>query len=179
MELITRGEVSNTATNISIAGIASNYQHLQLDIVGSIADSGYARASLKLTFNGVTTGTGYHSIFMGSELGTGRSWPGAQTSYNTSTDHIAIGGGIRMAESDFNTGAFQIYIFNYASTSYNKNVLYKGTSFAGEHNTSYTYNNVWGSGMWENTSAITSISLVTPNGTYSGGTTYALYGYGA
>ena len=177
MELISRGEVNNTATTISITGIPQGYQHLQLDVAGSIKDTGYTRANLKLTFNSNTSN--YHFLFMGSEIGSGRSWNSSQRASSTATDHIGIGGGIRMAESDFNTGAFQIYIFNYSSATLNKNVLFRGTSFAGEHNTSYTYNNTLGSGMWENASAITSLSLLTPNGTYSGETTFSLYGYGA
>lgn len=165
-ESIATATLSTAASSISITSIPSTYQHLQLRCrVQSTANTGNIR-EVNLTINS-DTGTNYarHSLVGdGSTAFANGSATRANINHQWCPDQS-------LGSTFWGVACFDFH--DYASTSKFKTVrLLAG----GEQNNSAYGRLILGSGLWQSTSALTSISLAPDSGNFSAGTTIALYG---
>lgn len=165
-ESIATATLTSAASSISISSIPSTYQHLQLRCrVQSTANTGNIR-EVNLTINS-DTGTNYARHSLIGDGGTAFANSGAtraNINHQWCPDQSLGSGFWGVACFDFH---------DYANTSKFKTVrLLAG----GEQNNSAYGRIILGSGLWQSTSAITSISLAPDSGNFSAGTTIALYG---
>lgn len=163
---IATATLTSAASSISISSIPSTYQHLQLRCrVQSTANTGNIR-EVNLTINS-DTGTNYARHSLIGDGGTAFANSGAtraNINHQWCPDQSLGSGFWGVACFDFH---------DYANTSKFKTVrLLAG----GEQNNSAYGRIILGSGLWQSTSAITSISLAPDSGNFSAGTTIALYG---
>ena len=145
-------------SSITFSSIPSTYKHLQ---IRGIANDAF-RSNLRMTFN-ADTGANYsfHMLY-----GNGSA---ATVASGTSANYIDYVG---KAESTSNVyGASIIDIHDYASTTKNKTTR----TFFG-----YDFNgggwSALASGLWMSTSAISSVTITNPNGNYTAGSVFSLYG---
>lgn len=155
---IARQSVNNTSTGtITFSSIPSTYTDLVI-----VSNLGMVTAArLYLRFNGITTNT-YSDRYM---TGTGAAYAGTDTNQNAMT----VGG----AWNGFSTSldaSNVINIMDYKNTTTFKTLIAR------------TANNKTGSGsvdalsgLWSNTSAITSVSLI-GGSNFLFGSTFTLYG---
>lgn len=148
---------TGSSGTITFSSISSSYRHLQLRGIIASPSSNY----VLIRFNS-DSGANYTAHFLygngSSALSTALT---SQTAgYTTRAD---------AGSPTFATGI--IDILDYANT--NKNKTFR-TLTGWENNTTGIV--MLNSGVWLNTSAITSIDLITQSGNYSSGTTFALYG---
>lgn len=148
-----------SSSSVNFTGIPSTYRDLILTLTGSPSDTSYPVIALRFNSD---SGTNYAYVGMtgnGSTAGAGS---------NGSQNYLSIGQGYGTGpntSSIFNT---VVYIVDYSTTNKNKLVLSR--------------NNVAGTGVeaqssrWANTSAITSISVITTSGAFAAGSTFSLYG---
>jgi len=167
-ESIASVTASGGETSFTFSSIPSTYQHLEIRGINrdTIALSG--AAGVNLQFNN-DTGANY-----------GRHWllgDGANVSAGANTGFDAIyliGGSIKGSSTSSTFGASIISIHDYASTTKNKTVR----AFTGSdaNTASANFYVVLNSGLWLDTSAITSIKLLPGQTAFAAGTTFALYG---
>ena len=171
-ESIASTRLTSAAPNITFSSIPNTFQHLQLrGIVRGTVSSSQQTAAIR--FNGDSGGNyNAHTII---------SKANAPTTYETGPDTMMefyeIPGG-NQAAGIF--GPVIIDILNYKSTDKYKviRVLYgfsnNSTSVGGTKSATISIF----SGVWFNTNAITSISLIEQSGnnSYATGTTFSLYG---
>ena len=142
------------AASVTFSSISQSYRDLVL--VGQVAA---ASASFSgIYFNG-DTGNNYHQLFM---VGTGSSF-GTQTQYGQPV--IFLG-----QDSTLNTTPwiFQLNLIDYSITGRSQQGIYK----TGTYNDRTTLSTT----RWENTSAITSITLAGRTDNFLAGSSFALYG---
>lgn len=156
--IIASATVSTGVNNIDFNSIPQTYTDL---VVLFTARSSAADANVMMRFNGSTTGYSQRRIYSdGSSLINGGSYG----------ESVGVGN-----QSTENTGAFGItraYIPNYTNSAY-KCFL---SESAAENNTTTAYQIQFG-GMWSNSAAITSISLVMgSNNNFVTNSTAYLYG---
>jgi hypothetical protein len=158
-ESIATSTVTGTNT-ITFSSIPSTYKHLQIRAMNIFS----AETVLDLRLNGDTGGNyTQHGIF-----GTGAS-VGVIGSSGTST--VSINGGYDGIPSGFPCVSI-IDIHDYASTTKNKTVR----SFSGTNNNTTQDRDVClTSGLWINTSAVTSVTLFS-GANFTTGNTVSLYG---
>jgi hypothetical protein len=113
---------------------------------------------MRLQFNG-DTGSNYSYVRAFGGEGTADSTSGTETSLRTQTGNASSG-------NSFGGVFFYSNIFDYSATDKHKAVLSRSTS-------SFTS---MLAGRWANTSAITSIKIITTSGDINSGSTFALYG---
>jgi hypothetical protein len=160
--------LSAATASVTFAGIPSGYKHLQVRIFGATTRGTYGIDSLLITFNG-DSGSNYswHSVY-----GDG-SAASAQSAANTSS----IGNPALFGTTTSSTfGAGTLDILDYASTNKTKVPrLLAGNDING---TTAGYGGRVGlsSGLWNNTSAITSIKFTPENGSLATYSSFALYG---
>jgi hypothetical protein len=153
---------SGGSSTVTFSSIPSTFQHLQIRAI--VRDSG--------------TGTAYDNLRANSDTGSNYSW------------HYLQGNGSTTAAS---AGATQtsIAILEYPGTSYTSTIFggkiieildyantnkYKTVRFFSSWDANGSGGGVWfGSGSWQSTSAITSLTFIAGN-TYAQETTFALYG---
>lgn len=157
-EPIATTTLGSAASSITFSSIPGTYTDLRLAIVcRTNTDSDAA-----IQFNS-NTGTNYSQTNLygnGSTVTSGRS---------TSATRIYANGGGNTSSTI--PHLYTIDIFSYAGST-NKTVLASGSQ---DRNGSGVVNN--SCGLWRNTNAITSISIVTAGSdTFSAGTTATLYG---
>jgi hypothetical protein len=157
--LIQRVAGTGSSGIITFSNIPQTYQHLQIRYFSRAAGA----SVLSMTFNG-SGGTNYARHYL---LGTGTT---VVASGAADTAQIYTG----YAISSTNIGAVGIIdIHDYASTTKNKTVR----SFTGIENTVSTDSDVrLSSGVWKDTSAITSITF-TSTDNFATNATFALYGF--
>jgi hypothetical protein len=156
--------VPSNTTSITLGSggtgtIPSTYTDLVLVIGNFGMDSG--GSATRLRFNG-DTGSNYSALW---NVGTGST---AATSYDSNQTSMRImGAAIGPSTSNVDTAILNIP--NYSSASVAKTVLMRGSA------ATEAYSLV---GLWRNTAAVTSITLVSYNGTHNilAGTTFTLYG---
>lgn len=156
---LTQSASSVTLNNIPQSG----YTDLKLVIS---ARQG-AENAFDLTFNGSTSS--YSVIRLQGD--------GSSTSSNTASGHTAAIRVIGIAPSGNTANVFsnsEFHIPNYTSSNY-KPVSYEGFN---ENNATESYINV-ASGVWSNTSAITSITITPRAGSLEAYSTFSLYGLAA
>lgn len=153
-ESIQTVPVTSSQSSISFTSIPSTYKHLQIRMsyLSSLSDNSHMR------FNS-DTGSNYawHELFgSGSTAGAGA---GASASF------------VKVGYAEVNPGVAVIDILDYANTSKFKTVR----SLNGSDNNGSGYV-LLRSGLWQSTSAVTSINIYPASGTISANSTFALYG---
>lgn len=162
-ELISTTVLSSATASVSFSSIPSTYKHLQIRMV--TRSSTNATTVAKITFNSTTTGYAKHRLY-----GNGSSVFSDATTSTTSFTTVTGPGtsdssGIYMPEI--------IDILDYASTVKNKTI--RAFSGAEMSNTGDVIGLV--SGLWQNTSAITSILFEGLSASsFAIGSRFSLYG---
>ena len=165
--LIQRTAGTGSSASVTFSSIPSTYSHLQ---IRGIARDTFATANLQtgyLTFNSDTSSSyPNHGL-----VGNGTSVTANGSAATTDIASISYSGSAATANS---YGAFIIDILDYASTSKYKTVRI----FTGFDSNSGTTTNavVLRSGLWMNTSAISSLTLRTGLTAWTTASTFALYG---
>jgi len=164
-ESITTINVGTAVASITFSSIPSTYTSLQVRFMGSAGYGSYNNGTIKCELNADTTSANYyyHSIFGDGSAVTAN---GAQLQKITQ--------GLDTATTTSIYGVGIIDLLNYASTTQNKTLR----SFAGfDTNGATSANRVTLSSMlWMNTAAINSIKLSASDGSWTVGSTFALYG---
>lgn len=160
----------STSASISFTNIPQSYTDLKISISARTNRTGAAVDTIKLIFNGNTSG------YSNKGLG-GQSDSGAFSFTNVGSASIEDNAGTTTDDANANTfGTGDIYIANYTGSKY-KLVASDG---ANENNAVRAYQFIT-SGMWSNTSPITSIVLTPLVGTsftqYSAATLYGIRKY--
>lgn len=151
-----------SSANIVFSSIPATYTHLQIRAINRDTLGGTGTSLFYVRFNG-DTGSNYvrHRLW-----GNGTS---ASSSGAVSQSFIEIFGSSFYSGST-NVGASIIDVLDYASTTKNKTTR----NFSGNDNNGSGFVNI-SSGLWLNTAAITSITLVPEQG-FGTATQFALYG---
>ena len=159
---------SGGSATVTFSSIPATYTHLQIRIFGQTSRGTYGNDQMTMRVNG-DTGSNYSShILSGDGASASASGAATQTSINLS---FKLGS---TTSSAF--GAFIIDALDYANTSKYKTIRnlagvdINGTisSFGGEVELS--------SGLWQSTSAITSLTFTPVNANFTQYSSFALYG---
>lgn len=164
-ESIASATGTGSSTTITFSSIPNTYTSLQ--IRGIIRTDSGAGIGASIRLNG-DTGTNYASHQLYGD-GTTAAAGGA-----ASATSITNGGGLGFGSTTAANivGAFILDIHDYASTTRNKTTRV----FTGRDDNSTGFIRV-GSGLWISTAAVSSISLITSNGSnFTTQTQFALYG---
>ena len=156
---------TGTGSSLEFTSIPSTYQHLQIRGIARTSNSSSVQDYLTMTFNSSNTGYAFHRLY-----GTASSAAAAGFSSQSNITFYRAAG----ANATSNVfGGFIIDIHDYASTTKNKTVRYIG----GIDNNDTNGEIDLGSGLWNNTNAISSIKINVGNGpAFVTGTQFALYG---
>jgi len=155
-EAIATQTLGSAAASVTFSSIPSTYTDLVLVIQAS-NDSG--ATNLRLQFNG-DTATNYSSTRMYGD--------GSSAVSDRTTTAVSMPVGIIGASStDF--GVFTLQIQNYANATTYKTVLAR----AGYSTSGYVTATV---GLWQSTSAVTSVLVNTSGANFRVGNTFSLYG---
>jgi hypothetical protein len=162
-ESIATATGTGSSATITFSSIPSTYKHLQIRAINrdtfgaSFIDFG------TLTFNSSTSGYAAHWLY----------GDGSTTSAFGSASRSNTGWWLGVGDG-YTAGivAATIYdIHDYASTTNNKTIrIFSGVDTNGAGRVALT------SGLWANTSAITSISFTSPNANFTTNTVFSLYG---
>lgn len=166
MKLVAKNVLDTTAASVTFSNIPSSYTDLCLKFSArSGRAQGFLTDSLVVQFNGIATGYSARYLYVNS----GSSIIAATGSGGTFTS-----GSVNSNDSTASTfGNSTLYIYNYAGST-NKATWSYGTSPI--NNSTGFYMSI-ATGLWSNTSAITSMVLTTATGTnYQAGSTFYLYG---
>lgn len=152
MDLIERVSLSASAASITFSNIPQMYQHLQIRMTARSSRSAATQEEISMQFNS-DTGNNYafHELYgIGTSTGAGAL---------ASTNRIVVGYVTGNTAISNNFGMAIIDILDYTSTS--KTTVAR--SIAGTDNNG---NGIIGihSGMWTNTNAVTSVTLVPRTG---------------
>lgn len=142
--------LGSSASSVTFSSIPATYR--DLIVVGDY--TGSTVALVLMEFNG--SASGYTAVEM-----SGSSGGGVSSSTATNINFGAIYGSNKMTVIS--------QIMDYSATDKHKTVLRRG------NNAQQSELNA-AAGRWASTSAITSISIATTGGTFSSGSTFALYG---
>ena len=161
---------SGGQSSVTFSNIPQNFTHLQIRINAQIIRATYGTSNLSLRLNG-DTGNNYavHDVYgngsgVAADNGASQSQILWQDSYGTSATTNIFGAGI-------------IDILDYANTNKYKTVRsLSGVDLNGTNYSAQGYV-TFGSGLWMNTSALTSLTFGYGNGTgFSQYSSFALYG---
>ena len=157
-ESIATTTATGSSSTLTFTSIPATYKSLQ---IRGIANDAF-RSNLRLNFNSDTGANyAYHLLY-----GNGSAAAATGAASATYIDYMG------KAESTASIyGASIIDIVDYASTSkYKTAKTFFGYDFNGGGWSSLS------SGLWMSISAITSITITNPNGNYTSGSTFSLYG---
>lgn len=157
---------TGSSTSLTFSSIPSTYQHLQIRGV-SRNTGGSLSYAIYLTFNGSSTGYAWHYL---KGNGSAASASGAANEVNINLQN-ADAGGTSVAST---VGTSIIDIHDYASTSKYKTVRALSGTDANTASTGFAIS--LGSGLWQSTNAISSITITNGYDFFSTNTTFALYG---
>jgi hypothetical protein len=148
---------NGSSGSVTFSSIPSTFKHLQLRVFANVSSIDYSH----IRFNG-DSGNNYfaHDLF-----GNGNS-AGAQAF--TSQNNV-VGTYTPQASSIFNAAVFDI--LDYQNTNKNKTVRFLSGYDA--NGSGFVF---FGSGAWNNTSAVSSLTYYMDSGTFSTGSSFALYG---
>jgi hypothetical protein len=154
--------VGTSVSTVTFSGIPAGYKHLQLRYIGR-TDWATAGADFLYSLNGDTTNSNYAYHRLGGEGSV------AFSQASTSSRIIGINNGANAGTNMFAAGIMDI--LDYASTSKNKTVRNLVGSDRNGSGLVALYSN-----LYMSTNAITSLSLITENGSWVSGSQFALYG---
>ena len=165
-ESIATVTASGGESSLSFTSIVGTYKHLQIRGIARNNFAANANDQLKLTFNGDTSGTTYslHNL-----RGNGSTTTAVGSASNADIVMYRVTALSGSTSGIYGTSIIDIH--NYSSTSQYKTVRYFG---GGDLNGAGDVS--LGSGLWQNTAAITSINIAGAGTTFISGTTFALYG---
>lgn len=152
---LATGSLSGSTTTIS--SISGSYKSLRFDVRGLSVSTG---ADIRFRINGVSTNSYAYLTLQLIDL----------VSSSTADSGIRISGNAGLTSAG-TSNFWTIQMPNYTDTSSFKIVNYNGAVT----DTNYSFIQCFGSGCYNSTSAITSISIVTSGGTFDAGT-YELFG---
>ena len=164
--LISSNVLTTTAASVTFSSIPATFTDLVVR-VSARCSVGAARTGLNLTLNGSSVAVYSYTILYASGA--------SASSYNGgSSTSLAEFIGANGATSTTNTFANdEIYIPNYASSAYK---VLSGVTAQEINSTGNNLNQV-AAGLWSNTAAITSITLVDNNASnFVSGSSFYLYG---
>jgi hypothetical protein len=168
-ESIASATGTGSSGTITFSSIPSTYKHLQIRGITRNTNAATTSNSLRINFNGDISSSNYafHTL-----NGDGSNDNAAGTS---GFSYIQAVGVVPQNNATANlVGAVIIDIHDYASTTKNKTVRIFGGSDSNAADTTYKVN--LASGLWVDTSAINSISIVSASASWETQTTFALYG---
>ena len=168
-ESIASATGTGSSGTITFSSIPATYASLQIRGITRNTNAAATSNSLRLNFNGDTSSSNYafHTL-----NGDGSNANAAGTS---GFSYIQAVGVVPQDSATANlVGAVIIDIHDYASTTKNKTVRTFGGSDSNAADTTYKVN--LASGLWVDTSAINSISIVSASASWGTQTTFALYG---
>lgn len=154
---------SGGAASVTFTGIPSGYKHLQIRYIsrGSISAS-FTNVNVRLNSD---TGSNYITHWLDGDGSTAKG----ENSGTTNLIYLGVGTGSTANANVFGAGVFDI--LDYASSNKNKTLR----SLAGEDNNGSGFLGLI-SGLWVNTSPITTIDIFPNSGTFNQYSQFALYG---
>ena len=167
-EWIATGTTNTSSPSITFSSIPQTYKHLQIRGIGNASGNSADFGALGVRFNN-DTGSNYtrHGL---------RSNPGGNT-YSivsiTGTTFTSPSEGVYLdSAGSVIMGTSVIDILDYTSTTKTKTSRgLSGIVWSGSGGMVF-----WGSGLWKNTNAVTSVTLYQQNANFGTGTSFALYG---
>lgn len=166
--LIQRVNGTGSSTTITFNNIPQGYQHLQIRFMARDTSASGNSESLLIRYNNVsTTSYGYHYLRGDGTSATASGIGLSDTSWNMG-DAIGRGG---LAANIMGVGIIDIH--DYTSTSKLKTTR----AFAGiDNNSTAGKVHLWSS-LYNSTSAITRIDIISGNAAFTTSSTFALYGF--
>jgi len=164
LQVITVGPAG--ASSVSFTNIPGTYSHLQIRGIAKNGTSSGNETTLLVQFNSDSTYTNY----FGRHLLYGDGSTAAAAANNTSSWVGATAGAIAQQSTANTYSAFVTDILDYSNGNKNKTVR---TLTGADYNGSGTI--VLASGLWINTAAVTSITLVPFSNTFGQYSQFALY----
>lgn len=146
--------LTGDALDVSFSNIDQSYRDLVIVVEGYVT----TRTSQVLTFNGDTTYTNYHYVYM---LGNGSS-PSTSSGNSYITNEV-------FENSSTNRTVMRIEIFDYTATDKHKAALIRADN-------AYPNGSELRAYRWANTSAISSLSLTPTGSSWGTGTSFTMYG---
>jgi hypothetical protein len=143
--------VTTAAVNVTFSSIPSTYKHLQLRVLGKSSNATYSSIYYTVRFNG-DTGSNYncHSLY-GAGASASAMYNGSYTDQMIAGELVASGGGV----ASQNSSPVVIDIVDYTSTN-----KYKTMRALAGFDGNGLGNIRLSSGLWMNTAAITSITIM-------------------
>jgi hypothetical protein len=170
-ESISTGVGTGSNTTITFSSIPSTYKYLQIRGFYVCNNSSDDRMNMLVKFNGDTTSTNQAHFLRGRDVGVD-SFNDARASGN----FVVWNSGYSSIATSYLIGGVSIIdIHDYASTTKYKTVRSRG-GIDDSNVSAGSAAMVLGSALWENTSAINSITLTSQAGTFTTNTKFALYG---
>jgi len=155
-------------TSFTFSSIPSTYKSLQIRIN---AVSSAVFLSFGLQFNGDTTTANYFTYH--ALEGDNSTVTAAGVASDRSFGYIRVGALSGIASTTY-PGAAIIDLIDYSSGSKYKTMR---SFFGADNNGANVYSNVeLGSGLWRVSSAVSSLTIFATGGTFSAGSSFALYG---
>ena len=156
--------LSAATSSITFAGIPSTYKHLQIRYIGRNSATGSAFATLRMRMNGYSSAYPLHRLF----------GDGATASGYSATTEVYIQDTMSMASNSATASVFGagiIDLLDYADTNKFKTLrALSGTDNNGSGQI------ILGSGLYQQTTAITSITLEANGVNWLTNSSFALYG---
>jgi len=168
-ESIATATGTGSSGTITFSSIPSTYKHLQIRGITRNTNAATTSNALRLNFNGDTSSSNYafHTL-----NGDGSNANAAGSSGFSYTQTVGV---VPQNSSTANlVGAVIIDVLDYGSTSKNKTVRILGGSDSNATDSTYKIN--LSSGLWIDTSAVNSISVVSASASWGTQATFALYG---
>ncbi len=161
LTLLSTTTFNDTVATYTISSISGSYKNLR--IVGTNLQGATTGASdtIRFRFNG-DTGNNYSMAGEANVAGTPTAIGSRQNSslFTTGSGATVLG---RTGDSSGDFGYFDMTVFNYASSTERKNAVFMGGSNNGFSARHYTY-----TGLWNDTSAITSLTFLATDNFKSG-----------
>jgi hypothetical protein len=168
--------LTSAQTSITFSSISPDYTHLQLRIIGRTTRTDYVIEDANLRING-DTNSNYTWQRMFSDPATSSTAVSFATSTSeTFINSVAILGTNAAGANKF--GAAIVDFIDYKNTNKFKTVkAITGVQLHGDALLGVTDFAELSGGVWRNTNAITSLTLITPTGTqFTANSQFALYG---
>ncbi len=159
LELISTQVLTGTATQVTFSSIPSTYKHLQLRFAGSTTTNGF---TLQFQFNGATSGYSWHILSRYQSSGYAEA--------SSSTNAIRMSNSFNGLSSVASAAIMDIYDYADVNKYKTAKIIY------GSNNTGNTELAMLASGLYQSTSAISSIVALANSGSFAIGSRFSIYG---
>jgi hypothetical protein len=164
-ELISTQVLASAAASVTFSSIPQTYKHLQLRFSVHTTTASADNFGMNLTLNASSTGYARHVLYGdGSSVGSF----GATSESNIQLYRVVSGGTL---DGGARFGAGVVDVLDYASSSKNTTIR----SLHGATNLASNFVNLQ-SGLWVNTSAVTSTTLTSASGDFTANSRFSIYG---